>query len=109
MSQHPRKIYDTTVLGYRLTLDEDMGHAAVYHDGDITWDILQAIKTELWGPEAVAIEVYPPQSKIVNNVNARHLWRLGEGEFYPDLLGEDDAQDSLHARYRRVWTTDTMP
>lgn len=68
--------------------DERRGLLSVEHDGTITWDELQAIKNEHWGSEAVAIEVYPPESRVVNNVPMRHLWRLGSGDWWPDLSGQ---------------------
>jgi len=40
----------------------------------ITWDELQALKDEILGPEVACVEVYPPASQVVNEVNRRHLW-----------------------------------
>lgn len=77
------------MTGPRIVLhDERRGLLSVEHDGTITWDELQAIKNEHWGDEAVAIEVYPPESRVVNNVPMRHLWRLGSGDWWPDLAGQ---------------------
>jgi len=102
-----RNVEEVVVHGFNLTIDHNIGHLVVYHDGNITWDQLQAVKDFLWGPETAAIEVYPPASKVVHSVNARHLWRLGSGEFYPDMLGEDRGADTLQSRYVRTWTADT--
>jgi len=79
------------------------GHLSVEHDGSITWDQLQAIKCMAWGDEARAIEVYPAQGQLVNSRNMRHLWRLGPNDFCPDLLGDDEGNDSLQARHARAW------
>lgn len=38
------------------------------------WDLLQAIKNEMAGPEAFAVEFFPPESRLVDEVNIRHLW-----------------------------------
>ncbi len=41
---------------------------------NITWEELQEIKAELGFAERYAIEVYPPESVVVNVANMRHLW-----------------------------------
>lgn len=89
--------------GYEVHVDNAIGHLWVIHDGKITWDQLQAIKNEVWGDEARAIEVYPAEGDVVNSLHCRHLWRLGPSDFAPDLLGNDPARDSLAARYMSAW------
>jgi hypothetical protein len=42
----------------------------------ITWDELQKIKDECLGPEATAVEFYPPADGVVNELNMRHLWEV---------------------------------
>lgn len=44
-----------------------------------SWSDLQRIKDELCGPERVAVEVFPPQSQLVDDAPIRHLWVLPEG------------------------------
>lgn len=44
----------------------------------ITWDELQAIKTEIGRGHKTAVEVYPPTDRVVNVANMRHLWTLPE-------------------------------
>lgn len=68
-------------------LDVARGLLSVEHDGSITWDELQALKNKHFGSEAVAIEVYPPDSHVVNSLPMRHLWKLGAGDYWPDLTG----------------------
>ena len=48
------------------------------HDGQdgITWDQLQAAKDEAFGPDTVAVEIYPAAQNVVNEVNRRHLWEV---------------------------------
>lgn len=41
-----------------------------------TWWEAQRIKDELAGPEATAVEVYPPQAEIVDQADMYHLWVL---------------------------------
>lgn len=40
------------------------------------WRHLQAIKNEVCGPERTAIEIYPPESQLVDSANEYHLWVL---------------------------------
>lgn len=42
--------------------------------GGITWDELQAIKSECGYGTWMAIEFYPPDEHVVNVANMRHLW-----------------------------------
>lgn len=76
-----------------VTLDESRGLLSVEHDGTITWDELQALKNEHFGPQAAAIEVYPPDSDVVNSLPMRHLWKLGSGDYWPDLTGQKPVGD----------------
>lgn len=43
------------------------------------WLDLQRVKNELCGPERYAVEVYPPQSQLVDDANLYHLWVFPEG------------------------------
>ena len=96
-----------TVDGFEVTVDRQLGHLMVAHDGTITWDQLQAIKTAVWGEDARAIEVYPVNGAVVNSGNYRHLWRLGKGDFCPDLLAHEESDlfdmDSLENRHGSAW------
>lgn len=58
----------------------------VLHGGDATWDALQSVKNDVWGDEAQAVELYPSQSRVVDNAFQRHLWRVPDGVMTPDLL-----------------------
>lgn len=44
--------------------------------GDIAWDDLQRLKGEAGYPDAAAVEVFPPDDRVVNVANMRHLWIL---------------------------------
>jgi hypothetical protein len=46
----------------------------------ITWDVLQAIKNDVLGPDVRCVEFYPPAHELVYHVNNRWLWVLHEGE-----------------------------
>lgn len=106
----------TTICGFACTVNDAIGHVEVAHDGAITWDQLQAVKTALWGAEVRAIEVYPAHSDVVNSGNYRHLWRLGAGDFCPDLLGDHTQSDvfdddNLETRHLAAWveSEEAMP
>lgn len=53
-----------------------------------SWPDLQRIKNELVGEERVAIEIYPPESELVDNANLYHLWALPTGFKLPFGLKE---------------------
>ncbi|KPU84425.1 hypothetical protein JI58_03905 [Marinosulfonomonas sp. PRT-SC04] len=91
------------VNGFQVEANHSLGHLAVLHDGEITWDDLQAVKNAVWGEDANAIEVYPAQSRLVNSLNCRHLWRLGANDFCPDLLGQGQERDTLERRFCAAW------
>lgn len=47
------------------------------------WDTLQRLKNEYLGEDVCAVEVFPPQSEVVDEVNWRHLWEVRDA---PSLL-----------------------
>lgn len=51
----------------------------------ITWDELQNLKNKVFGIEAWAFEIYPPESELVNRKNVRHLWQVKNGHNLPNL------------------------
>lgn len=71
------------------------------------WRHFQAIKNAVAGPEREAVEIFPPESNLVDAANEYHLWVLPEGMQSP--LGFDgapavlDAADNLdYAAYRHA-------
>ena len=46
--------------------------------GGISWDDLQRIKGECGFGDRWAVEVYPPDDRVVNVAPIRHLWLLDE-------------------------------
>ena len=44
----------------------------------ISWDELQRLKDEYLGPDVLAVELYPPTNRVVNDLNMRHLWEVPE-------------------------------
>ena len=104
MVRHHREIM---AAGFPALVDDALGHLMVAHSGAITWDQLQAVKNAVWGPQTRAIEVYPRASDVVNNGQFRHLWRLGEDDFCPDLLKHErrnpPERDGLQHRHLMAW------
>lgn len=43
------------------------------------WQEMQRIKNELFGKEAVAVEYYPAESKLIDDHNIYHFWIFPEG------------------------------
>lgn len=41
-----------------------------------SWPEMQRIKSELAGPNATAVEVYPPDDEVVDDADMYHLWVL---------------------------------
>lgn len=48
-------------------------------NSDITWQEKQKVKNRLFGRESFAVEVFPPESQLIDVVNAYHLWVLPSG------------------------------
>jgi hypothetical protein len=59
------------------------------------WRHFQAIKNEVAGPERLAIEVFPPESSLVDEANEYHLWVIPEGteEGFPFLFSDKRVGD----------------
>ena len=71
-----------SVQGYRREAWGGVMQLAVRRHDEVEiagWDILQRVKNEIAGVEAVAVEVYPPQGEVVDQANMRHLWVLPDG------------------------------
>lgn len=61
-----------------------------------TWWEAQRIKNEIAGADATAVEVYPPQSEVVDDADAYHLWVLAAP--FPHSLKTPAAQRKDHGR-----------
>lgn len=72
-------------------------HLEIEHDGTATWADLQAVKNDVWGEDALAIEIYPPARRVVNGNSAefhyRHLWRWPVWMAWPDIRPEPKPDD----------------
>lgn len=50
------------------------------------WSDYQRIKTELFGPERLALELYPPASQLLDEANLYHLWIFDDGAELPEVF-----------------------
>lgn len=60
-------------------------HAAIRNTGgtDIPWREKQRIKNEIFGPERVAVEVFPAVTELVDEANLYHIWIMPPGGRLP--------------------------
>jgi len=49
--------------------------------GDITWDELMEVKRGIGMGDGWMVEIFPPDSEVVNVANMRHLWITGQPAF----------------------------
>jgi hypothetical protein len=85
------------------------------HDHDRTashdWRDLQRIKNDICGPEAEAIEIYPAESRLIDNANEFHLW-CWEGMKIPcgwqERLVSEESIDLGSSKQRR-WPDSDRP
>lgn len=79
-----------TIISYDDLVATDQ--LVIEHDGSATWADLQAVKNAVWGDEALAIEIYPPKSTVVNGGSTefhfRHLWRFPVWMSWPNMRPE---------------------
>jgi hypothetical protein len=75
---------------YRASLYERTGGGSSYlsilrHDEGAAhdWRHFQTIKNETAGPEREAVELYPAESRLIDEANAYHLFLAPEGERFP--------------------------
>ena len=87
-----------TVNSVRRTVNRKRKSGTDWRDG-ITWDELQRVKNETLGPDVWCVEVYPPESEVVDVANMRHLWPLDEppATRFPDhrVTKDSDVQAAL--------------
>ena len=87
-----------TVNSIRRTVNRKRQSGTDWRDG-ITWDELQRIKNETLGPDVWCVEVYPPESEVIDVANMRHLWPLTEppATRFPDhaVTKDSDIQAAL--------------
>jgi hypothetical protein len=98
----------------RTVLEPELGEASGLHlsirhqerKAIRDWRHFQRIKNELAGAEREAVEIFPPESQLVDTANQYHLWVLPEGttSFFTWKEGRhvaDSAQDPETAQWLR--------
>jgi hypothetical protein len=77
------------------------------------WRDYQRIKNELCDPEREAVEIYPPESNLVDTANQFHLWVLPTGVTCPvgfrDRRAVSEAQPPGSLGSQRPWEPDDRP
>ena len=113
--REPQRAFKCLAFGNRLY----NGWALEFEDGSMhltfkrndraavrDWRHFQAIKNEVAGPEREAMELFPPESMLVDTANEYHLWVLPEGMGVPLGFAKGVAVDSPtthdHALYRET-------
>ena len=115
--RNPQPAIDCRVFGNRLY----NGWVLTFEDGSMhltfkrndraavrDWRHFQAIKNEVAGPEREAVEIYPPESQLVDAANEYHLWVAPENAWLamgfehqePMLIDAISTHD--HAQYRQT-------
>ncbi len=75
----------------RLSVQRTEWQAAHANFADrIPWDDMQQIKAEAGYGDRTAVEIYPPDSEIVNVANMRHLWVMPAGRFVKFMWRKED-------------------
>ena len=70
------------------------GYGKCDGSGDIPWAVKMQIKNELFGEKRAAIEVYPPQDRLVDAADTYHLWVFEKGFKMPF---------GIHPRMKSLW------
>lgn len=67
------------------------------------WRHLQQIKSEVLGPDAMAVEIFPPDNVMFDTSNEYHLWEippddslLGFEAGFQQIYGHEVTQDRVH-------------
>jgi hypothetical protein len=103
--------YNRLYNGFALVFEDGSMHLSFKRNDRAAvrdWRHFQAIKNEVAGFEREAIEIFPPESMLVDAANEYHLWVLPEGVMSPlGFLHREpqliDATDQLdYARYRHA-------
>ena len=61
------------------TIEEQWSEMTCDGSRDISWNVKQEIKNELWGKDRVAIEVFPQEANLIDVQDCYHLWIMPKG------------------------------
>ena len=57
---------------------------------ELSWIERQSLKTHIFGPQAVGLEIMPREDRVVNDAPMFHMWVLPEGFSMPFGIHDDD-------------------
>lgn len=64
---------------YKVLIYDTPPRLAIYSRSNkpiSSWVVLQYIKNHFWGDGTMAVEMFPPQSSVINISHTRHLWKM---------------------------------
>lgn len=102
--------YNRLYNGFALVFEDTSMHLTFKRNDRAAvrdWRHFQAIKNEVAGPEREAVEIFPPESELVDSANEYHLFVLPDGQMSPLGFEHDEPQlmDATsthdHAQYRQ--------
>jgi hypothetical protein len=67
----------------------------------LDWRDKQAIKNQIAGPESEAIELFPAESRVVDNQNWSHLWLQPGGAKFPYGFDKGERMNDSTGRTQR--------
>lgn len=67
-----------------------------------SWREMQRIKDEIAGPEATAIEVYPPRAQVVDEADMFHIWVLRGALPFGLHVSQSPAASALRAPLMQI-------
>lgn len=78
-----------TVANTALGVNVEHASFRTAMNAELSWPEKQRIKDELFGPDRMAVEVYPRTSQLVDEADMYHLWIFPEGFSFDFGLGKD--------------------
>lgn len=86
-------IYRAQSDGVHLTIERIDGKSI-----EADWDTIQKIKDEMLGESVYAVEIYPANDSIVNEINRRHLWVVD-----PEVIRQLDLSRRGQGDIMEIW------
>lgn len=86
MKMYQNGLYTVMVRTLDANNNDGVIHLSIRHNDRKPirdWRHFQRIKNELVGEEREALEIYPAESRLVDEANQYHLWVLPTGQVFP--------------------------
>ena len=109
LKMYQNSLYTVMVRTLDANNDDGVIHLSIRHNDRKPirdWRHFQRIKNELVSAEREALELYPAESRLVDEANQYHLWVLPTGEIFPlgfnegRLVGGSDEASEIGAKQR---------